>query len=336
VGGICIGFLAAAFTRSMKFFTGSLVDWPLWQRMTLAGILTGLAAMAVPEIMGVGYDTVNSALLGQLGLASLLLIMAVKLLATTAGLGLGLPGGLIGPTLVIGAMAGGALGLLAGQWLPGEVSSQGFYALLGMGAMMAATLQAPLAALLAMLELTANPNILLPGMLAVITASITSSEFLKQGPIYLELMRTRGLDYRNDPVVQSLRRIGVAAIMDRKVEVCPATLTQESAQAILAREPHWLIVEQEGETTLLQAVELAQHLSHLDEADGEATNITLLEIPASSRATVPALSFQATLQEALEQLQHHKVDALCVRGGFGKGPVRGVVTRQEIESSYRY
>lgn len=336
LGGICIGFLAAGFTRSMKYFTGFLDHWPVWQRMTLAGLFMGLAAMAVPEIMGVGYDTVNSALLGQLGLASLLLIMAVKLLATTAGLGLGLPGGLIGPTLVIGSMAGGALGLLAGQLFPGEVSSYGFYALLGMGAMMAATLQAPLAALLAMLELTANPNILLPGMLAVITAGLTSSELLKQGPIYLELMRARGLDYRNDPVVQSLRRIGVAAIMDREFAVCPASLNKQTAQELLAKEPHWLIIESEDGTTLLQATDLARHLSQLAEQNDEATDIELLKIPSSSRVSIPDLSFQANLQEALELLQYHSIDTACVRGGFGKGPIRGIVTRQEIEASYRY
>ena len=67
--------------------------------------------------MGIGYDTVNQALVGQLGLVALLTIALAKILATALGIGLGLPGGLIGPTMVIGATAGGAIGLAADAWL---------------------------------------------------------------------------------------------------------------------------------------------------------------------------------------------------------------------------
>ena len=82
-------------------------------------------------------------------------------LAAASGYSLGTWGKLAAG--LIGAAAGGMLGLLADMLFPGQVASPGFYAMLGMGAMMGATLQAPLAALLALLELTANPNIILPG-----------------------------------------------------------------------------------------------------------------------------------------------------------------------------
>ncbi len=105
--GLAVGLVAAAFNHSVVFFSGRLVHWPPWLRMTVAGTLTGLLAMALPQIMGIGYDTVTAALLGELGLLTLIAIAAFKLLATTAGIGLGLPGGLIGPTLVVGATVGG-------------------------------------------------------------------------------------------------------------------------------------------------------------------------------------------------------------------------------------
>jgi len=141
--------------------------------------------------MGIGYDTVDAALVGRLGLAALLFIAALKLLATTAGVGLGLPGGIIGPMLVIGACAGGALGIV-GAWIAPELAaSSAFYALLGMGAMMAGTLHAPLAALTAMLELTGNPAIIWPGMLATIAAFAVSRHAFGRRPVLAALLEAR-------------------------------------------------------------------------------------------------------------------------------------------------
>ena len=77
--------------------------------VVLAGVLLGGCAMLVPQVMGIGYDTVNLALLGQLGIASLLVMLLAKLAATSVCIGLGVPGGMIGPALFIGAMLGALL-----------------------------------------------------------------------------------------------------------------------------------------------------------------------------------------------------------------------------------
>ena len=122
-------------------------------------------AQIAPEVMGVGYDTVSSAMLGSLAVTTLLLIVALKILTSAAAVGLGLPVGLIGPVLVVGAALGGALGYLGQHLQPDAGVSVALYVMLGMAAMMAAVLQAPLAALMAVLELTANPSLMLPAML---------------------------------------------------------------------------------------------------------------------------------------------------------------------------
>jgi H+/Cl- antiporter ClcA len=189
--GVAIGALAAAFTVSLRFFAAQAAKLPFWVAATLGGAAVGLCALAAPQVMGIGYDTVNEALLGRLALGSLAAIALLKLLATTAGVGLGLPGGLIGPMLVIGAAAGGALGIAGAFIAPQYASTSGFYALVGMGAMMAGTLHAPLAALTAMLELTGNPNVLWPGMLAAIAAFGTSRELFRQRPVFEALLEAR-------------------------------------------------------------------------------------------------------------------------------------------------
>ncbi|KPK40451.1 MAG: hypothetical protein AMJ69_02370 [Gammaproteobacteria bacterium SG8_47] len=341
VMGLAIGGLAAAFIALLHGFGGLIRERPVWERAALGGLLTGVCAVAVPQVMGIGYDTVNSAMLGELGLWTMLAIVAAKLIATAAAIGLGLPGGLIGPTLVIGAAAGGAMGLIAGQFMPGEVSSHGFYAMVGMGAMMGATLQAPLAALIAMLELTANPNILLPGMLAVIAASLTSSEAFGRGPVFVMLMRVRGLDYRNDPISQSLRRLGVAGIMSRSFVTANRHLESSKAQRLLDGTPMWIVVsDKDKPSALLPAADLVRYLGEQEAepttADAVEIEVDLLGIPGRRRQLAP-ISLQATLQEAQEALEHHGAEALYVMRATQPGSehVYGVLTVQDIEAHYR-
>lgn len=333
--GVVIGLLAAAFNHSVVFFSRRLIAWPLWLRMTAAGTVTGVLAMATPQIMGIGYDTVTASLLGELALPTLVAVAAFKLLATTAGIGLGLPGGLIGPTLVVGAMAGGAVGAAVSFWLPGELSHLGFYAMMGMGAMMAATLQAPLAALTAMLELTGNPNIIMPGLLALITASLSARRLYGVESVFLLLMRARGLDYRNDPLAQHLRRLAVSSAMDRSVAVLPVNTLREQAEAILGEQkPRWILA-QEGTTptTLLAAADLVRAL----EEHPQAPSLDLLQIPADRRDVAP-IALEATLQEALERLRGTEAEVLYVTRPAAPGILRvyGVLTESDIEKSYRY
>jgi len=339
--GLVIGTLAVVFISSLKWVTETSSKIAIWKRMTLAGVLTGLCALVVPEVMGVGYDTVNLAMLGQISIGLLLLIVFFKLLASTVGLGLGLPGGLIAPTLVIGAAAGGVLGLIAAMIFPDQTSSPGFYAMLGMAAMMAATLQAPLAALIALLELTANPYIILPGMLAVIASSVTSSQIFGHESVFLTLLKARGLDYRSDPVAQSLRRIGVTSVINTSFITAPQQLSNTIALELLERDPHWVIIkENENPVVLLLASDLNLYINSNVDSDSHTDTIDLLEIPAQREDILP-VSRQATLQQALDIMNEKNVDALYVTShntGKNRGhnpAIDGIITRQNVESHYK-
>ncbi len=332
VMGIVIGALAALFIDLLLRFSRFRLDTPIWVRTSLAGLVIGVLAIPAPAIMGVGYDTVAAALFGELTLWVLLLTVAAKMLATTAGLGLGLPGGLIGPTLVIGAAAGGAAGTVA-QMFGGDTAHQGFYAMLGMGAMMGATLQAPLAALVALLELTANPKIILPGMIAVISAALVSRVAFGKTSVFGLIMQARGLDYRNDPISQAMRRIGVASVMDRDIARLPRRSTRDAAMQVLRDEPRWVLIGDASSTiALLPAADLAHYLN-----DDDAEHIDLLAIPAHRR-DVAATTILATLQEAHEILAQSGTEAVYVTGTHGEAQNRiyGVLTRDDLEKSYRF
>lgn len=197
INGILIGLLAVIFIRTLLKTTAISKDYPIFWRLTAAGAITGLLALFAPEIMSLGYDTINLTFSNSIVLSALILILMLKILATAVGLGLGLPGGLIGPTLVMGALCGGAFGIII-NGIFDTSTSPAVYAMIGMGAMMSATLQAPLAALMAIFELTNSPEIILPGLLAIAAASLTSSEILHQPSVFFALMQARETDQDAD------------------------------------------------------------------------------------------------------------------------------------------
>jgi chloride channel protein, CIC family len=183
VCGVLIGVLAAGYIRLVALFARYHAR-PFWLRALAAGAITGLGALTVPEIMGVGYDTVDAAMAGELAMGTLLAVVVLKSVSSAAAVGLGLPVGIIGPTFVIGAAIGGVMGAVGSYWQPDAAAGTGLYVMLGMAAMMAAVLQAPLAALLAVLELTANPNVILPAMLIIVVATLTTGVPLRQKSVF--------------------------------------------------------------------------------------------------------------------------------------------------------
>lgn len=332
--GLVIGLLAATFVAMVDRTARHTKTWPFWLRAMAAGVLTGVLAMPAPEIMGVGYDTVNATLLGTVAVSTLVLIVVFKLLATGLTIGLGMPGGLIGPLVVIGAAAGAGLGVLGGWLVPAHASSPTLYALIGLGAMMAGALHAPLAALTAMLELTGNPNIIWPGMLAVIAAYGVSRVAFRQQPMFITLMRARGLDYHHDPILQTLRRIGVAAVMDSHVVALPRQAARRAVESALSGNPAWILVQgSERPVALLSAMDLARQLMEAPQAQ----NLDLLELPAD-RLQLAGVALEATLQEALEIMDAQNVDALYVAriSDYDGDSAYGVLTRADIHKHYRY
>ena len=328
--GIALGVLAAGFISLLHWITEKNSGLPVWRRMILAGAGVGLCAMFVPEVMGIGYDTVNDAFHGHVALGALLIIVLFKVIATSLSIGLGVPGGLIGPTLFMGATAGGVVGLLTG-YISTDVSHPGFYAMLGMGAMMGACLQAPLAALVTLLELTANPHIILPGMLAIVSANLTAKELFNKDSIFISQMRAFGLDYRNDPVAQSLRRLAVASVMDREFATTPQMIDREQARELLKDAPHWLIIEREENKLRMPATDLARFLE-----EDESEEIDLMEIPSQRQQLAP-VHLRATLQEAKEIMEKSQAESLYVRRPVAPlvDRIYGIIDREAIEKGYR-
>ena len=351
--GAMIGCIAAAFIQ-LTILTNSLfIKNVIWKRTLLAGVITGVVAIYLPQVMGTGYDTVNHVLLAQIGLAGVVLLTMAKVITTSAAIGLGIPAGLIGPCLFIGASAGAAFGLIVESFQPGS-SNPGTYAMLGMAAMMASTLQAPLAALIYLLELTTNQSIILPGMTAVIIAALVTRVVFGKSSIYRHLMLIRGIDYRNTPMSKALRRIGVASVMERDFVQHINTISFTNVSVLLKDKPKWILINNDVNemVCILPAADLANHVNELqlrdqnkpiDEDISEDISqssyykeIDMLKIPAK-RLDISSVSITASLQEAHSSIQEYNSQIVCVTGSRkdSKKRVYGLITEEHIENSYK-
>ncbi|BCB09853.1 chloride channel protein [Vreelandella venusta] len=340
--GLVIGLLAGLFIHISR--SQYLQQWPLWLRLGAVGVITGAVAWWFPEVQGIGYDSVAAMLNNQLAITVLLALMIAKLLITALTVAGGVPIGIIGPVLVVGA-ATGALGGMLGGWVwPDKAADPGIYAMLGMAAMMGAVLQAPLAALMALLELTHSPHIMLPGMLVVVVACLTSRQLTGCEGFFISTVRY-GLHPLQQPLMQALSRVSVPAVMERHLVRTDRMITPDQARRLLETNPVWLVIERssaEKPVLALKAAELARWLLEhdealQDEAPPEDEFIDLLEIPGQRLEMAP-IGLQATLSEAFLKLQDNALGALYVVHGYRPKQQRisGIITRGAIERYYHY
>ena len=187
VGGVvslvfCKGLLAAR-----RLFMG-LPPWTrIWQP-ALGGLVIGGLLVFRPQVMGVGYEYVDQALNGGLVLKTMVLLCALKLVATTVSYSSGNAGGIFAPSLYIGAMAGGAVGSVVHQLAPLQTADAGAYALVGMGTLFAGIIRAPMTSVFMIFEITQDYQILVPLMVANLLSYLISRRF-QPTPVYHALLQ---------------------------------------------------------------------------------------------------------------------------------------------------
>ena len=346
--GLLAGTVSAFFIGLLKSMAHQSRKLGFSTKLLLSGVLVGLIATIEPGVMGIGYDTVSQTLAGEMLLDALLILLVCKLLATAASIGLGIPGGVIGPVLFMGACLGGVFGLLIRLVFPELQVDAGFYSLLGMGAVMGASLQAPLAALTAIMELTHSPQIIMPGMIAIVIANLTASELFRKKSLFISVLEANEVNVYTNPITQTLRRIGVGSVMNKAMVQVEQKIKLEKIASLLSENPEWLLIanKENKYTQLMPAIELVKYMEQQEEDDyvenyieGSEKDgwIDLLEIPAR-RIDIGPIHLQATLEEALNELDKHDLDALYVERMNTPGimHIYGILTREQIESAYRF
>src|SRR6056297_1355938 len=220
--GLLIGALAAMFIDVHFRIKDRLaaLEMPRLAKPIFGGLLVGLIGCIFPQIFGNGYEFINDVLLGSQTWYLLAALVLTKAVATSITLGSGLPGGLFAPCLYLGAVAGGSFGHLAVKFLPGMQIAPGAYALVGMGAFLAAATHAPMTAIFLLFEITDSYEVIIPIMLSCVIGTAVARHFKQDSLETVELSRL-GIDLEAGKERNIMKSLSVAEVMIREVEAIP-------------------------------------------------------------------------------------------------------------------
>ncbi|MBB1593348.1 chloride channel protein [Achromobacter sp. UMC46] len=222
LAGLGSGVLTTLVYAAEDLFEKLPLHWMWWP--AIGGLAIGIGGLIDPAALGVGYDNIRHLLAGGLAFQAVLLLLVVKVAIWSIALGSGTSGGVLAPLLIFG----GALGALATPWLP--QTDPGFWALLGMAAMMGGTMRAPLTATLFAVELTGDGAALLPVLAASVFAYGVTVLLLKRS-ILTEKIARRGHHISREYQVDPFDLLRASAIMTRAVDTLPDTATVAQAVA---------------------------------------------------------------------------------------------------------
>ncbi len=219
----------------------------------LGGLCIGLVALKLPQIMGIGYETIEAMLQDvEFSLRLLVILLLTKLIVTAISLGSGLVGGVFAPAMFLGASLGAAYGKILAAILPAttfNIAAPPAYAMVGMAAVLAGTARAPLTSVLLMFELTRDYRIVLP-LMAAVGLSMWLVERWKPTPKNQNLQQLE-LNVEKDPNLEILAQITVAEAMQQPAMLLNGSLSVlEAGLALTAAQCRSALVVNEAEELL--------------------------------------------------------------------------------------
>lgn len=339
--GLLASLVAIAYTRAMKlaksFFVGEVKGFsmigrlPIPIKLAIGGLCVGLTALIFPEVMGIGYETVESILQdAPFTIGVLLILLVTKLALTAISLGSGFVGGIFAPSIFLGAILGSGYGQVLGLILPASfpVAAPPAYALVGMAAVLAGSVRAPLTAVLLLFEMTRDYRIVLPLMSAVGLCALIVDQ--------LQPRQVSGLGLKGnlaDEGMDVLNKIKIAEVMNlhpmyfrQSMPILQAAQILTSGyfhSALVLDESHHLV----GILTT-QDIERALSLSDLSE------QLNKLTVEKVCTKQVLHTYADESLADALRRMAARDLQQLPVVDRNLTNRVVGMVDRQTINIAY--
>ena len=327
--GVAGGLVSVTFTKLLLDMRERFLRLPqktVWFQPVAGGLLVGLLGLFVPQVLGVGYGYVGDVLNGRMALSLMVLLVVLKLLAVTTSYASGNAGGIFGPALFIGAMLGGTVGTVAHRLLPAYTATAGAYALVGMGAVFAGIVRAPMTSVVMIFEMTQDYAVIVPLMIANLVSLFISSRLQRQ-PIYEALAVQDGIHL---PTAETLHRHGqrlVTRIMHAATELLPAELTVgEAMERVRASELRtWLVTDRRGVVGVI-------NLPTIEHEVAEDAGKQLGEIV--SGLVFPHVHPDQGLDLALERMGANQIEVLPVVSRADMHKLEGIVTLRDVLDSY--
>ncbi len=322
--GLVAGLLAPWFLRGLRWSERAFAATalPTYARLALGGLIVGALAIQTPEVVGNGYSVVGELLRGGLLWKSVVVILAMKLLATAATFGSGAVGGVFTPTL----FAGASLGYIFGQGVdaiwPGHAQPVlSVFTLVGMGAFLAATTHAPIMAIIMLFEMTLDYEIILPLMLACVVAHYVATA-VEPASIYSESLKRKGAAF----VRQQLAALRVADLMKKNpVTVGEVSSFAEVAENFLTNRFNYLYVVGEQQR-FKGAISLHDVKNYLNEP--ELAHVVIARDIV--REQFPVLGPEESLSDALNVFSRHDGERLPVMDNFEDRTLLGSISKTDL------
>lgn len=333
---LLLGLLCAALGGVyVKTFYGlrdifQKIGIPRAVKPALGGLLLGLLAMAVPQVLGSGYSWVQAALYGKVALWVMLVVALAKILATSLTIPSGGSGGVFAPSLVMGALLGGAFGAMANGMFPTMVTDPRAYVLVGMAGFFAGASKTPVATLIMVSELTGNYGLLAPLMLVCVVAMMTA----RQNGIYEKQVKSR-IDspaHLGDFVIDVLEGITVADLAEqgRKPTFIPESLPLSDilVRIATAEGAYYPVIDDEGSMTGIFSVNDIRRILNEEIPPG----LVLARDIAVPR--VITCRMDETLNQVLGKLSSRGLEELPVVDGAKPGRVLFMLSRRSLLARY--
>ena len=330
--GLAAGIVGTIFVKVLYRTEDAFAAIPIpeWSKGALGGLLIGCIALLFPHILGVGYSTIGDALTGQLGITMLGMLLAVKILATSITIGSGGSGGIFAPSLFLGAMTGGLFGKLMNQWFPNFSSDSGLYALVTMGAVVAATTHAPLSAIIIIFELTQKIDVIPPVMAAAVVSS-TLAMLLSRDSIYTMKLMRRGVDLKKEDDPNVLKSMYVREIVDEEpgVVLASAHLDEVLTHIVEGEHTELFVVNEAG--LLLGAIHFSELRRIILEQDVLRALVVAGDLLESPRARVTP---EDDLALAMQLFSNHEVQEVPVVDPEDPQKLVGSIHRRDVMAAY--
>jgi CIC family chloride channel protein len=327
--GVAGGVVSAVFVRLLLGMRARFLRFPqktVWFQPVAGGLLVGVMGWFVPQVMGVGYGFVGEALNGRMAFQLMALLVVLKLFAVTGSYASGNAGGIFGPALFIGAMLGGTVGTVAHHLFPAYTATPGAYALVGMGAVFAGIVRAPMTSVVMIFEMTQDYAVIVPLMIANLVSLFIASR-LQHEPIYEALAVQDGIHLPSAKTRQRYGQRQIIGVMRTASEALPAEITVREAleRARSSKVPTWLVTDRRGVVGVINVSRLERELA-------EGADKTLGELVDG--AIFPHVHTDQGLDLALERMGANRIEILPVVNRADVHKLEGVVTLRDVLNAY--
>ncbi|MEW5959114.1 MAG: chloride channel protein [Chloroflexota bacterium] len=329
--GLLAALVAWLFVSSLYRLEDLFDDWnfPDALKPAVGGLLLGGLALFLPDTLGSGLEVIGTALQGNLVWSLMAILVFGKILATGFTLGSGNSGGVFAPSLFMGAMLGGAFGVLIHQLFPDITAPAGAYALVGMAALFAASTHASITAIIIVFEMSGDYRLILPLMFATVVSTLVSERLRRENIYTLKLLR-RGIQIRSGRDVDVMQTVTVEEAMVAQLDTVPLDINLRELVAEFSRLKRRGIpvVDENGE---LYGIVSAQDVERAME-QGLPTSTTRVKDIATTNLIMAYPD--ETIADVLRRLNVRDVGRLPVVSRQDPKKLLGIIRRSDLLRAY--